>query len=150
MNKTIIFISEAEKCGESNDGLMFLRMNLHNKLHIGDCLPMDGAYPFFINQFKENTLNIRCEFKSMRFMYSVRKEIDSKLTINELHYNKVFGSFRSIIENEISMLGNKFESFNNNRAAVEVAGIRPYNLPFEMSCLLKNIRQLVEDYKIEE
>ena len=35
MNKMIIFISESEKCGESNDGSMFLRMNLYNKLHIG-------------------------------------------------------------------------------------------------------------------
>ena len=35
------------------------------------------------------------------------------------------------------MLGNTFESFNNNRAAVEVSCIRHYNLPFKMSCLLK-------------
>lgn len=28
MNKMIIFISDSEKCGESNDGSMFLRMNL--------------------------------------------------------------------------------------------------------------------------
>ena len=62
MNKMIIFISEAEKCGEPNDGLMFLRINLHNKLHIADCLAMDGAYPLVINQFNENALNIRCEF----------------------------------------------------------------------------------------
>lgn len=74
MNKMIIFISEAEKCGESNDGLMFLRMSLHNKLHIGDCLAMDGAYPPFIYQFKENALNIRCKFNGMRFMYSAEKK----------------------------------------------------------------------------
>jgi len=48
------------------------------------------------------------------------------------------------------MLGNTFESFNNNRAAVEVSCISHYNLPFKMSCLLKNIRQFVQDYKIEE
>jgi hypothetical protein len=63
MNKVIIFISDSEKCGESNDGSMFLRMNLYNKLHVGDCLSMDGAYPLFINQFKENALNIRCDLK---------------------------------------------------------------------------------------
>lgn len=51
-------------------------------------------------------------------MYPARKEKDSKLTINELHYNKVIGSFRSIIENEFSILGNKFERFNNNRSAI--------------------------------
>ena len=139
MNKMIIFIYEAEKCGESNDGLMFLRMNVHNKLHIANCLAMDGAYPLFMYQFKESRLNIGDESKDMRFMYSAGEKKDSNLIINELRYKKVFGSFRSIIENELSMLGNKFESFNNNTAAVEVSGIRHYNLPFKMSCLLKKI-----------
>lgn len=74
MNKMIIFISGSEKCGEPNDGLMFLRMNLQNKLHIGDCLAMDGAYPPFIYQFQENALNIRCKFNGMRFMYSAEKK----------------------------------------------------------------------------
>ncbi|EIE87951.1 hypothetical protein RO3G_12662 [Rhizopus delemar RA 99-880] len=106
----IIFISDSEKCSESNDGSMFLRMNLYNKLHIGDCLAMDGGYPLFINQFKENALNLGYEFKDIHFMYPARKEKD------------IFGSFRSIIENEFSIL----------------------------VCLLKNIWQLVQDYKIEE
>lgn len=150
MKKMIIFISDSEKCSESNDGSMFLRMNLYNKLHIGDCLAMDGGYPLFINQFKENALNLGYEFKDIHFMYPARKEKDSKLTINESHYNKVFGSFRSIIENEFSILGNKFERFNNNRASIQVSDIKYYNLQFKLVCLLKNIWQLVQDYKIEE
>lgn len=116
-------------------------MNLHNNLHIGDCLAMDGAYPLFINQFKESALNIGYDFRVMHFMYSVGKEKDSKLTINELRYKKLFGSFRSIIKNESSILDNKFKRFNDNGAAVQVSDIKYQNLQFKISCLLKNIRQ---------
>ena len=72
-------------------------------------------------------------------MYPVRKEKDSKLSVNELHFNSVFGSFRSIIENEFSVIGSKFERFNNNRASVQVSDINHYNIQFKLSCLLKNI-----------
>ena len=150
MNKMIIYISDSEKCGESNDGTMFLKMNLYNKLHIGDCLAMDGGYPLFINQFKENGINLGYEFKDMHFMYPVRKEKDSKLSVNELHFNSVFGSFRSTIENEFSVIGSKFERFNNNRASVQVSDIKHYNIQFKLSCLLKNIWQMINDYNIEE
>ena len=74
MNKIVTFISGSEKCGESDDDLMFLGINLHNKLHIADCLAMDGAYPLFMYQFKESRLNIGDEFKSMRFMYTAEKK----------------------------------------------------------------------------
>jgi hypothetical protein len=83
-------------------------------------------------------------------MYSVGKEKDSKLTINELHYNKVFGSLKPIIKDESSVLDNKFKRFNDNGAAVQVSDIKYQNLQFKISCLLKNIRQLAQDYKIEE
>ena len=86
----------------------------------------------------------------MNFVYPVRKEKDSTLSINELHYNKVFGSFRSIIENEFSVLGSKFERFNNNKPATQVSDIKYYNLQFKLICLLKNIWQLTKDYNIEE
>lgn len=85
---------------------------------------MDGAYPRFINQFKENALNLGYELKDMHFMYSAGKEKESNLTINELRYKKAFNSFRSTIENEFSILDNKFESFNNNRAAIQVSKIK--------------------------
>ena len=74
MNKMIIFISGSENCCEPNDGLIFLRMNFKNKLHIGNCLAMDCVYPTFIYQFKENALNIRCRFNGLRFMYSAEKK----------------------------------------------------------------------------
>ena len=55
-NKMILFISHSEKCAVGNDGTMFINMKLHRKLHLGDCIGMDGGYILFINKFKENAL----------------------------------------------------------------------------------------------
>ena len=96
----IIFISNSEKCGESADGTMFLNMQLHKKIHIGDCIAMDGGYSLFINQFKEQAMNEGYAFKDYNFVYPARKELDKNLNIHELHYNKVFGSFRSTVTNK--------------------------------------------------
>lgn len=138
MNKMIIFISNSEKCGESADGTMFSTMKLYNKMHIGDCIAMDGGYPLFLNQFKEQAINEGYEFKDINFVvYPARKELDKNLNINELHYNKVFGSFRSIVENEFTVLGSKFERFNNNRSPVQTSDIKYYNIQFKTVCLLK-------------
>ncbi|KAI9242999.1 hypothetical protein BDA99DRAFT_549497 [Phascolomyces articulosus] len=51
----IIYISKSDKCGKGSDGTMFLEMKLYNKMHIGDCLAMDGGYNLYINKFKEET-----------------------------------------------------------------------------------------------
>jgi hypothetical protein len=146
----IILISNSDKCAESNDGKMFLDMKLYKKIHLADCLAMDGGYPLFINQFKEQSINAGYEFKDINFVFPARKEIDKDLTINELHYNKVFGSYRSTIENEFSVIGSKFERFNNNRSPVQVSDIKYYNLQFKVVCLLKNILNMVQNHNIEE
>ena len=67
-----------------------------------------------------------------------------------MHYNRVFGSFRSTIENEFSVLGNKFERFNSNRSPVQVSDLKYYNLQFKTICLLKNIWNMVQNHNIEE
>ena len=54
-----------------------------------------------------------------------------------------------IVENEFSVLGSKFERFNNNRSPVQTSDIKYYNTQFKTICLLKNIYQLVKDYNIE-
>jgi hypothetical protein len=149
MNQMILFISESQKCGIGNDGTMFLNMKLHNKMHIGDCLAMDGGYNLFISKFKENSLNAGKDFSDKNFVYPIRKENNSKLTASELTYNSIFGSFRSDIENHFSVLASKFNRFNNNTAALQITDIKYYNLQFRVACLLKNIWRMVEDYNIE-
>ena len=149
MNQMILYISNSEKCGIGNDGTMFINMKLYNKIHIGNCIAMDGGYNLFINQFKEQSLNAGKDFSDKNFVYPIRKENDINLTVSELHYNFVFGSFRSDIENHFSVLASKFNRFNNNTAALQITDMKYYNLQFRLACLLKNIWKMVEDYKIE-
>jgi hypothetical protein len=61
--RIIILISNSDKCAGSNDGTMFLNMKLYKKIHIGDCIAMDGGYPLFINQFKEQSCRISTSLK---------------------------------------------------------------------------------------
>jgi hypothetical protein len=149
MNQMILFISESQKCGIGNDGAMFINMKLYNKIHIGDCIAMDGGYSLFINQFKEQSLNAGKDFSDKNFVYPIRKENNINLTASELNYNSVFGSFRSDIENHFSVLASKFNRFNNNTAALQITDIKYYNLQFRLACLLKNIWRMVEDHNIE-
>ncbi|CAO3618568.1 unnamed protein product [Mucor hiemalis] len=128
---------------------MFLNMKLYNKMHIGDCLAMDGGYNLFITRFKENSLNAGKEFSDKNFTYPIRKENNSNLTAAELNYNSIFGSFRSDIENHFSVLASKFNRFNNNTSALQITDIKYYNLQFRVACLLKNMWRMVEDYNIE-
>jgi hypothetical protein len=148
-NKMILFISKSEKCGKGSDGTMFLDMKLYNKMHIGDCLGSDGGYNLYINKFKEESLNAGKGFGDKNFMYPIRKENNVNLSIDELHYNKKFGSFRSEIEDQFSVLASKFNRFNNNTAAMQITDIKYYNLQFRVACLLKNIWKMVEDQNIE-
>lgn len=149
MNEMIIFISKSEKCAKSNDGVMFLNMKLHNKIHKGDCLAMDGGYTLFIDKFKEMSINEGYDFKDKNFVYPIRKEPGIKLTANELHANKVFGSFRSAIENQFSVLASKFDRFNNNSGTLQITDIDVYNIQFKTACLLKNIWNAVDKFNIE-
>jgi len=145
----ILFIFKTDKCGKGSDGTMFLDMKLYNKIHIGNCLGSDGGYNLYINQFKEQSLNAGKDFSDKNFMYPIRKENNKDLLIDEIHYNKKFGSFRSEIEDQFSVLGSKFSRFNNNTAAMLITDIKYYNLQFRVACLLKNIWKMVEDYNIE-
>lgn len=82
-------------------------------------------------------------------MYPIRKENNVNLSISELHYNKKFGSFRSEIENQFSVLGSKFNRFNNNTSAMQITEIKYYNLQFRTACVLKNICVMVDRLNIE-
>ncbi|KAG2212518.1 hypothetical protein INT45_013626 [Circinella minor] len=113
-----------------------------------DCLAMDGGYNLYINKFKEESLNKGKDFSDKNFVYPIRKENNKNLTAIELQYNKRFGSFRSEIENQFSVLASKFNRFNNNTSAMQITDIKYYNLQFKLACLLKNIWQMVDKYKI--
>ena len=59
------------------------------------------------------------------------------MNANERHFNDVFGSFRSKVENQFSEIGNKFNRFSNSNSIAKIDNIKFYNLQFRLACLLK-------------
>ncbi|KAG2215608.1 hypothetical protein INT45_013094 [Circinella minor] len=150
MNEIITHVSVFKKCAVGNDGTMFIQMKLYNKkISEADCLGINGGYNLFIQKFKDNATDADYGFHDGNFLHPIRKEPGQKLTLNETHFNNKFGSFRSSIEAQFSMLGSKFERFNNNRAALQISDIKYYNIQFRVACILTNIWRFVDKYDIE-
>lgn len=149
VNKSILFISNSEKCAQGNDGTMFLNMKLFKDINKLDVLSMDGGYNLYVEKFIENANEYGFDFDNKNFVYPIRKEINNKLTISELNFNNKFGSFRSEIESQFSILASKFNRFNNNKCAIQMSDKKYYNLQFRVACLLKNIYNYCENYNIE-
>ena len=149
INKSILYISNSEKCAKGNDGTMFLNMKLYKNINNLDCIGMDGGYNLFVEKFIENGIEYGYDFSHNNFVYPIRKEVNKNLTVNELNYNSKFGSFRSEIESQFSILASKFNRFNNNKAALQMSDKKYYNLQFRVACLLKNIYNFCENYNIE-
>jgi hypothetical protein len=85
------------------------------------------------------------------FVYPVKKEPGINLTKTESLFNDVFGSFRSSIENQLSVLGSKFKRFNNNNTnATKIDNIKCYNLQFKVTCLLKNTNKFIKKFNVIE
>jgi hypothetical protein len=148
INEMILWVSNSEFCSESSDDNTFLNMKLYKRLHITDFLAMDGGYPLFLNHFYKISEQRKRTYSDDNFIYPIRKDIGVDLTYHETHYNDVFGSFRSIIENQFSVIANKFNRFNNNNKSTKMHDIKHYNLQFKVACLLKNIQKFVDDFDI--
>ena len=95
VNNMVIFISPSERCSMGNDGSMFLKMNLHKKMHIADCLAADGGYTLFIQKFKEISISEGYDFTDKNISCPIRKENKVELTLKKESYNRKFGAFRS-------------------------------------------------------
>jgi hypothetical protein len=115
----IVKTSNSELCGISSDGGMFLNMKLYNDMHKEDCMTLDGGYTLFIKQFENLCKERKYDLTDDSFFYSISKENGINLNKQGEHYNKVFGSFRSIIENQFSELHNKFKRFSNNNSMLK-------------------------------
>jgi len=148
MNDMILFISKSNFCSDSSDGTMFLNMKLYNKMENKDILAIDGGYTLFIQQFIDIASEKKYNFSDDNFVYPIRKKINESLSITEIHFNKIFGSFHSKIENQFSEISGKFNRFNNNKSVVRMDNVKFYNLQFKIACLLKNISKFVELFHI--
>ena len=70
------------------------------------------------------------------------------MNANERHFNDVFGSFRSKVENQFSEIGNKFNRFSNSYSIAKIDNIKFYNIQFRLACLLKNIQKFSDKFNI--
>ncbi|KAI8068100.1 uncharacterized protein B0P05DRAFT_475155 [Gilbertella persicaria] len=86
-------------------------MKLYNKIDKRDVIAVDGGYSLFIKQFEDLCKNKNILLNDDNFFYPIRKEPDIDMNVQEKHFNDVFGSFRSIIENQFSELHNKYKRF---------------------------------------
>lgn len=151
MNEMIINVSKSEYCSDASDGNMMLNMKLYRILNKSDCIACDGGYNLFIKKLEEICIKKSSNIlNDDNFVYPIRKEPGINLTNTEFHFNNVFGSFRSGIENQFSVLGSKFKRFNNNTNATKIDNIKYYNLQLRAACLLKNIHKFIEKFNIIE
>lgn len=149
VNNMVIWVSNSERCAIGNDGSMFIKMNLHKRMHIADCLAADGGYTLFINKFKEMSTNDGYDFSNKNMSCPIRKENGVKMTVDEESYNRKFGAFRSGNETIYANLADKFDRFNNNKAAVQVSDINVYNTQLKTGILLMNMWRFVEKANIK-
>lgn len=148
INEMVINVSESELCGSSSDGGMFLNMKLYKKIKEQDCVALDGGYTLFIKQFENLCKNKNINLNDKNFFYPIRKENGIALNKQEEHYNKVFGSFRSLVENQFKDLYNKFRRFSNNNSILKTDDIKYINLQLKVVFLLKNIQNFTEKFNI--
>lgn len=132
-----------------NDGSMFIKMNMHKKMHIADCLAADGGYTLFIQKFKEISTTDGYDFGDKNVCCPIIKDAGVKLTVDEQSYNKKFRAFRSGNETIYSTLGDKFDRFNNNKAALQVSDINVYNTQLKTALLLMNMWRFVNKANIK-
>ncbi|KAI9243081.1 hypothetical protein BY458DRAFT_420652, partial [Sporodiniella umbellata] len=107
-------VSDSQLCGVSSDGGMFLNMKLYNTMDKRDVIAIDGGYTLFINQFEKLCENKKINLNDNNFFYPIRKELNEELNKEEKHFNDVFGSFRSSIENTFAELGTNDENVNDD------------------------------------
>jgi hypothetical protein len=148
INNFIVHVSDSQLCGVSSDGGMFLNMKLYNKMDKRDVMAIDGGYTLFINQFEKLCENKNIKLNDNNFFYPIRKEPNEELNREEKHFNDVFGSFRSSIENIFGELGNTFKRFSNNNSTLKTDDIKYINLQLKIAFLLKNIKLFTETFNI--
>lgn len=147
VNKMVLFTSESQPCGISNDGSMFVDMKVENLIDKHDCVAVDGGYTLHINDATENT-----HLSPMNFCHPVRKRRNIELTEAEKTWNEIFGGFRSKIESVFADLGSTFEKFNNTKyikTAESTVSLQVFTVQFKLACLLLNVKKFVELLNIQ-
>ncbi|KAI9243249.1 hypothetical protein BDA99DRAFT_544545 [Phascolomyces articulosus] len=85
-----------------------------------DVMAMDGGYTLFINKFIELSKLKNKEFENNNFVFPICKDNKIKLTEPEKHFNNVFGSFQSKIENQFAELETENFEFPSKKNIIDI------------------------------
>lgn len=139
VNGMVLFVSESMPCATNNDGSMLASLNLKGKVGKYDCIALDGGYNLFIDR----VIDTNPHLGKHNFVFPVRKQRGVDLTTGEAKYNRVFGSFRSMIESTFGDIGTLFERFNG-KSVIRVTDMDTFTIQFKLACCLYNIKRFVE------
>ncbi|ORZ16081.1 hypothetical protein BCR41DRAFT_305782, partial [Lobosporangium transversale] len=90
--------------------LMLVKMNIASHIHKLDAIAIDGSYSGFVRQIVESSDPLSYE----NFSYPVHNTRGMAMADQELHYNKVFGGFRSSIEGCFGDMQSTFSKFTHD------------------------------------
>ncbi|ORZ16074.1 hypothetical protein BCR41DRAFT_422093 [Lobosporangium transversale] len=98
---------------------------------------LDGGYSGFVRQIVEPSDPLSYE----NFSYPVHKTRGMAMADQELHYNKVFGGFRSSIEGCFGDMQSTFSKFTHD-APIRFSDAKTFDLQFKLCYLLMNIKEV--------
>lgn len=143
VNGMALMVSQSAPCKDNSDGSMLVDMKIHKKIHELDCVALDGGYTLFLDQIIEGS-----DLTYKNFACPIRKKKTKDLAKDQLNYNSIFGSFRSMMEDTFGELGLTFDK-HNNKVPVRVDRKKTYNLMLRLCLVLQNVKTFVHNNGIE-
>jgi DDE superfamily endonuclease len=145
INGLALFVSMSEACKDNNDGTMLVAMKIGNKIQEVDCIGLDGGYTQHIGKILEQDHQLTL----MNFCFPIHKKRLQPLHAEEANFNRMFGAFRSMVENTFSELGTAFNK-HNNKDPIRVNSKKAFNMNLRLCLLLLNIKKFVNILQIQE
>lgn len=138
INGMVLFVSNPAPCATNNDGSMLAEMHLRRKISKYDCVVLDGGYTLFVDRIIASNSHL----EKHNFIFPVRKQRGMDLTTQEAKFNKVLGSFRSMIESTFGDLGTIFHRFNG-KSVIRVTDMAAFSVQLKLAFCLYNIKRFV-------
>lgn len=138
INGMVLFVSDPAPCAMNNDGSMLASMDLKKKISKYDCVVLDGGYTLFA----DSIIATNPHLGKHNLVFPIRKQRGIDLTMEETKFNKVIGSFRSMIESTFGDLGSVFHRFNG-KSVIRVTDMDAFSVQLKLACCLYNIKKFV-------
>ncbi|KAL1933991.1 hypothetical protein VTP01DRAFT_8081 [Rhizomucor pusillus] len=144
INQMTVFVSDAEHCGEHNDGSMLSQIDLSRAVSKYDVIGLDGGYTLYIGRIVQKNTHLT----ENNMVYPIRKDRGKDLLAEEIQFNNMFGGFRSMVESVFGEIGHTFEQFNNKNV-IRVSDMETFTLQIKLAAVLLNIKRFVSLGKLE-